>query len=439
MRKLLFLAAIVALSAQVALAQNGSAPDAEQIKGKLEKSDKDIENPKKQTLAKTWITRGEVYNQVIDVHSLNLHAGMTMTEAQLLYRKPSANDQATINDQVYETAVYPFFTLYLQQGKVSFWKETNYFVDGPYAKAFESFDKAYSLDAEKKVTKKIKVGLEELRDKYISLAMNNYKMGEYLNASKAFEGSYKCSSHPSINQVDTSVIYYTGVTAQLAGQNEEAVKYLSMAKDLKFFSDGELYFHLYNAYLQLKDTVNASQAIETGFSQYPTNKTLMVSLINFFIIKNENPDKVLVYIDKAIESDPQNASLYFAKGALYEKLPNLTKAADTYKKALEISPDYFDAAFNLGVMYYNMGAASLDAASKLNIDDTKGYDKLLAEADVSFKLALPYIEKSYQLRSEEIIVVETLKNLYFRFRNDSPELMKKYNELKDKFDAMKAK
>lgn len=436
MRKLLFLAATVALSAQVALAQ--VAPDAEQVKGKLAKSDKDIENPKKQSLPKTWINRGDVFCQVVDVHSSNLRAGMTLTEASLLYGKPQGNDQATVNGQAYETAVYPFFTLYLQQGKVAFWKETNFFVENPYAKAFESYDKAYSLDIEKKNAKKIKEGLNGLKIKFNSSAMNNYSAGDYLGAFQAFEGSYKCSSHPVVAEVDSLITYYTGLTAQLAGKNDDAIKYLNIAKDINYVVDGELYYYLFNSYMQNKDTVTAGSVIETGFAKYPTNKTLMLALINYYIVKNESPVKVIGYLDKAIDADPQNASLYFAKAALYEKLPDFNKAVESYKKAIEMSPEYFDATFNLGVLYYNTGAAKVDAASKLDINDTKGYDKMLADADVSFKAALPYIEKSYQLRPNEIVVVETLKNLYFRFRNDSEDLMKKYIEFKDKHEAMKS-
>ncbi len=435
MRKLLFLAATVVLSAQVALAQ--VAPDAEQIKGKLAKSDKDIENPKKQSLPKTWINRGDIFNEAVDVHSANLRTGMTLTEATLLFGKPKGNDQATINDQAYETAVYPYFTLYIQQGKVIFWKETNYFIENPYDKAFGAYDKAYTLDIDKKNTKKIQSGLEQLKMKFNASAMNYYGASDYLGAFLAFEGSSKCSSHPAVGQVDSLIMYYSGVTAQLAGRNEDAIKFLKQALDINYVMGGELYYYLFNSYLQTKDTVTAGTIIESGFAKYPTNKTLMLALINYYIIKNENPNKVIGYLDKAIESDTQNPSLYFAKAALYEKLPDLDKAAECYKKALEISPEYFDACFNLGVMYYNKGAASVEAASKLDINDTKGYDKMLADADVSFKAALPYIEKSYQLRPTEMVVVETLKNIYFRFRNDSEDLMKKYNEFKDLHESMK--
>ncbi len=437
MRKLLFLAATVALSAQVALAQ--VAPDAKQVKAKLAKSDGDIENPKKQSLPKSWINRGDVFSQIVDIHSANLRAGMTLTEATLLFGKPQANDQATVNDQAYETSVYPFFTLYLQQGKVAFWKETNLFVENPYVKAYESYDKAYTLDSDKKNSKKIKAGLISLKLKFNGSAMNNYSAGDYSGAFYAFEGSHKCSSHPTVGEVDSMVIYYTGLTAQLAGKNDDAIKYLNMAKDINYVMDGELYYYLFNSYMQKNDTTTAGAVIEAGFAKYPTNKTLMLALINYYIVKNESPSKVIAYLDKAIETDPKNSSLYFAKAALYEKLPDLDKAAEFYKKAIEISPDYFDATYNLGALYYNMGAAKAAAASKLDINDTKGYDKMLAEADVSFKVALPYIEKSYELRPTEIVVVETLKNLYFRFRNDSGDLMKKYNEFKDKYEEMKSK
>lgn len=428
----------IALVGQVAFGQVTGIPNADQVKSKYEKSNKDIENPKKAENPKTWINRGQVYLDAIDVHNYGLRSGMPLMEVKLMYGAPTSTNQKEINKEAYEEDVYPYFTLYVKGGNVIFWQETNQFLKDSYQESYQSFDKAYSLDIEKKQTKKIENGLHELEMKYNSSAMNYYAQQDYLDAFHSFEGSDLCSSHPAVNSVDSAIIYYTGVTAQLAGRCKEGMKYLEKAKEIGYTNGGELYFYLYNCNLAEGDTIKAGEEIEKGFSIYPTNKTLMLTLINYYIIKNENPVKVIDYLNKAIEADSANFSLYFAKAALYEKLPDYNKAEEAYKKAIAINPEYFDAYFNLGVMYYNQGAAKVEAANKLPMEDTKGYDSLLVSADSYFKKALPYIEKSYQLHPNELVVVETLKNLYFRFRNDSDDMMAKYKEFQDKYNALKS-
>lgn len=427
----------IALVGQVAFGQVTGIPNADQVKSKYEKSNKDIENPKKAINPKTWINRGQIYLDAIDVHNYGLRSGMPLQEAKLMYGTPVSTNQKEINKEAYEEDVYPYFNLYTKGGNVAFWQETNQFIEDPYNNAYKAYDKAYSLDESKKMTKKINEGLSDLALKFNTAAMNYYTQQDYEKAFDCFAASHLCSSHPAINKVDSAIIYYTGVTAQLAGKCKEGMKYLEQAREINYTNGGELYYYLFNCHIANGDTTKAGEEIEKGFSLYPTNQTLMLTLINYYILKNENPEKVIGYLDKAISSDPTNASLYFAEAALYEKLPNIEKAEVSYKKAIEINPEYFDAYFNLGVMYYNEGAAKVAAANKLPVEDTKGYDSLLVNADSYFKKSLPYIEKAYQLHPNESVVVETLKNLYFRFRNDSDDMMAKYKEFQDKYNALK--
>lgn len=431
------LSVTIALVGQVAFGQVTGIPNADQVKSKFEKSTKDIENPKRADNPKTWINRGEVYLDAIDVHNYELRTNMSIQEVKLLYGSPTSVNQEEINNEPFEEDVYPYFSLYVSGGKVAFWKETNQFVDSAYHNAYKSFDKAYTLDSDKKQTKKIAEGLNALALKYNVLAMNFYTQRDYAQAFHAFEGSQLCTSNPAVDKVDSAIIYYAGVTAQLAGKCSEGIKYLEKAREINYTNSGELYYYLYSCNMADGDTAKAGEEIEKGFSLFPTNKTLMLSLINYYIVKNESPAKVINYLDKAILADPTNASLYNAKATLYEKLPDLDKAAEAYKKAIEISPEYFDAYFNLGVMYYNQGAAKVELANKLPMEDTKGYDSLKVEADNYFKKALPYIEKSYQLQPNESVVIETLKNLYFRFRTDSDEMMAKFKEFQEKSKALK--
>ena len=79
---------------------------------------------------------------------------------------------------------------------------------------------------------------------------------------------------------------------------------------------------------------------------------MLVELINYYLTAGES-EEALQYLNMAKEGDPGNKSYHFAEGTLYDKMGNEEKAVAAYEEAIEIDPTYFDAYYNLGVMYYN--------------------------------------------------------------------------------------
>lgn len=102
------------------------------------------------------------------------------------------------------------------------------------------------------------------------------------------------------------------------------------------------------------------------------------------------------------------------------------------KKAIEIKPDFFDAIYNIGVLYYNKGVKYIEEANLVPAREVEKYDALLGKASIEFKHSLPYMEKAYELDTSNEVVLETLRTLYFRFRNESQEYQDKY----DKFNKI---
>ncbi len=78
-----------------------------------------------------------------------------------------------------------------------------------------------------------------------------------------------------------------------------------------------------------------------------------------------------------------SAELEFSKAASLEKSSMYKEAAEAYKQALKLKPDYVDAYLNLGLDYYRLGRYSdaVDAyrnALKINPKDHAAYAKLAA-------------------------------------------------------------
>ena len=105
------------------------------------------------------------------------------------------------------------------------------------------------------------------------------------------------------------------------------------------------------------------------------------------------------------------------------------KSIEQYKMAIELDPTYFEAYYNLGVLFYNNGLKYSEQAGKEN-DDTK-YQAKKNASDDAFKKAVPYMELAYEanqkaltahanpeLKKNRDTVLDVLKSLYYRLKMD---------------------
>ena len=102
------------------------------------------------------------------------------------------------------------------------------------------------------------------------------------------------------------------------------------------------------------------------------------------------------------------------------------KAIEQYKAAFETDPTYFEAYYNLAVMFYNNGLRYSEQAGK-EVDDTK-YQAKKNASDEEFKKAVPYMELAYEtnkkakatpdVKKNNDMVLDVLKSLYYRLRMD---------------------
>ena len=81
---------------------------------------------------------------------------------------------------------------------------------------------------------------------------------------------------------------------------------------------------------------------------------------------------------KALESDPQNFQLYWSLGMTYRKLGKLPEAETVFKKAIEFSPNNPEAYYNLGEIYIEnqdiiKAVACLNKAIEVNPAHPRGY------------------------------------------------------------------
>ena len=206
-------------------------------------------------------------------------------------------------------------------------------------------------------------------------------------------------------------------------KNEISKEYLKKLIDVNY-QDPQIYAYMGNIFLEEKDDENALKYIKYGRELFETDVNLIITELNYYLSKNDyvSSEKLLKL---AVEEDPNNHQLFFALGSSYDELDDFKKAEEAYLEAIDIKSDFYDALYNLGVMYYNRGGDMLNEAN--NIKDFKKYDHAKKKAENLMLKGLPYIEKCHELDNLDKNILLVLKELYYRNGNNS-----KYKEISEK-------
>ena len=306
----------------------------------------------------------------------------------------------------------------------------------PLKVAYEAYMKCLELDVKNKYGKAVKAQMTNLIPDFTNRAVQFYNSEDYSGALNAFEKVLEIENLEMFKDdnlaVDTAIIFNAGLAAQKANNLEAAIKYY---KQTISYNYGEAKAYAYLSKV-LKDNGNDEESLtylHKGFELYPNDAYMLVELINHYLLGGE-PNKAAEYLDKAIALDPENGSYYRAKGTLYEKTNELDKAKEMYEIAFAKDSKDWISQYNLGVLQVNIAEEAHKVAN--DIMDQKKYDAAIKNVFKLYEEALPYFTKVVEIKPDEQNSVSTLKELYFKLRNEKPEYMKKYEEFKAKMDNM---
>ena len=305
----------------------------------------------------------------------------------------------------------------------------------PLTEALNSYKKALELDAKGTNAKSVKIKLTLLTNDLTNQAVAAFQVEDYNKALTSFEQILEINEMSIIKMdspdaVDTVIIFNAGLAAYNAENYEKAIGYYR--ESAKYGYNGARTYSLIAASYQLmNDTIQALDALREGYQKYPDDNALLESMIQIYMDLNKT-DEALANLEKAIAQDPTKPRYYFAQGALYEKLGNEQKAIETYKKTMEVDPEFFNAYYNLGALYYNKGVQQIEVAKDVPANENAKYEAEMKKADEWFAQALPYMEKCNTLQADDKMVLESLKNLYYRLKQ-----MDKYNAILEQIEKLK--
>lgn len=231
---------------------------------------------------------------------------------------------------------------------------------------------------------------------------------DYKMAYQLFAGGAEAMEILSIT--DSLAHYNAGLAAERQGKHDTAALHFKKCVEVGY-QGSEMYNTLVNSLVEAGQNEEAYKYIQEGNAKYPGNKDLLISEVNYHL-KKGNKEEAQQATNKAIEKDPKNPVLYFVVGTIYDDLKQYEMAETSYKKAIELKPDYFDAIYNLGAMNHNFGVELIKKIE--TITDNTLYQEEKKKADQKFADALPYLEKCRALDPKDVNTMIMMKNCYGR-------------------------
>ena len=432
----MFLAVMAAL-VLVAPAAQAQKVNKDAILAKLEKSDADIANPKKNTKAATWLNRGKAYYEAAVAPTKDVFPGMevVMLEMSPAMGKPTAKTTEVVNGQEMEAWVYPYLTLYIAGGKVATWVQKEVVFADAAKIAAEAYAKAYELDNGQ--AEKVKVGLQQLSDFHSQVGNVCIDAALYPEASDAYKAAYEVQAQPAYGKADATLLYYAGYLRTMDGPKnpqsfELGADLLNQALALGFADpEGSIYYYLFHCYYGQKPkgqdfVMKSKEALLTGIEKFPKNERILEGLMQLYTSEEGvgNPADLVALFDKQLAETPDNVELWFGRGRIFYSLKNYDEAINSFKKVVELKPDMYEGHFFLGAFYVYKGDAMGQELNTRNYTSQKEYDADYAAVSAVYKEALPHFEKAYAINPTND-ALESLKSLCFRLR-DEEGVMEKY-------------
>lgn len=336
--------------------------------------------------------------------------------------------------------------------------DPNYVINNPNSasEASDALTKALSI-AEKKYRQKDALkslietenhlnnfGIYAFQEKNYPEAFRNFdKATELYELLKANEsGDDSRLADPAVY---SEHIFYTGVSAYYGDMADKAKSYF-----LELYNAGTDEPLVYEALFNIESENNGDEALsylEAGREKFPNNTGLLFAEINYYVKKGEL-EKMIGKLEKALELEPDNVSIYTTLGSVYDNLcskameaeddelakAHFDKALSYFNKAIEMEPDNFDAIYSIGALYYNSAANMTKDINKYANDfskeGTKKYNEIKEKMDALFEESLPYFLKAESINPKDPGVLQALSEIYAR-KNDLEKSMEYKKRLEE--------
>ena len=442
--KKIILALAVLLSVQVADAQTKALDAAKQAAETAKTASQDA---KKATKVATWLKLADAYMAAYNAPAGSAWVGASKTELQLVLKeRPFSTEEVVVGEETLVRESYTARDYYFTPaGQLVMIVVTQPIYPDALERALEAYKKAYEVDAKQSKIKDITAGIETVSKKLYEDGMNYYSLGDYAKAAEYFAKAFEASVVEPYSTPNNDALYNAGFVAWASQDWETAKKHFEKCMEIGYFyENGEVYAKLSDIYAKLGDKTASVAILEKGFTAYPQSQSILIGLINYYLESGENTDRLFELIAEAKKNEPDNASLYYVEGNIYNELRQaeqdeakaeelLAKAVAAYDACQNINADYEYGHIGKGIMFYNMAIDLQDKAA--NEMDDKKYAVLVEKFEEALLNSLEPFEAAYSVSKDDSIkvsIAEYLKNIYYRFQTKGEKYedgYKKYDEI----------
>lgn len=294
----------------------------------------------------------------------------------------------------------------------------------PVVEAARSYKKAMELDEKDSYRKDNLMALGVIHQQ-----ANFYGGTQF--AENQFKASYKHFKLASelaedLGVVDTVAVYNAGLAAERGEMYEEALEQYQQAIDLNY-QGGTTYVLVALLHEKLGNEDAYLETVREGRAAYPTDTDLIRMELNHYL-QNDKFEEAEKNLQLAIEKDPDDPTLHFALGVVYDNLGKMDEAAEAYSNAISADANFFDALYNLGALYFNRAVELNKEANESS--DNKVYEQKREEAGKLFIKAEPFLDRARAIQPDDRNTMASLRQLY-AFTNQT----EKYEAIKKEMDG----
>jgi len=285
------------------------------------------------------------------------------------------------------------------------------------SKSYEYFQKAISMD--KEVSNDM-LNISNPFDGIKIIAVEWSRKGQIAFEQKDYYKAFKSYEKSNQYNNDDIAAYMAGISGYNYEQTRDPKKdTISLLKETKSclreltkkgYKNENIYSLLTTLYMNENDTVKSISTAKKGLELFPDSINSLLLSCNVFYWANK-PAEASVSLEKVKNLAPKNPEVFQKIGFMLEKT-NFDEAEKAYKTAIDLKPDFFDAVFNLGALYFNKFVEIKKKASNMKSDQQAEYDSLMLVSKKYLDLARPIVEKCYQMEPKDYGTVFMLKQIY---------------------------
>ncbi len=330
--------------------------------------------------------------------------------------------------------------------------------------AGKAFEEVIKLNATSKYATDAELGVLNLRDALINSAILDQSAKNNSLASKKLYRAY------NVSKQDTSILFFAAGNAVNAKEYNDALKYYQELVSLEYtgiemefyatdkesgeekkFNNkaerdlvcksgsfinpidtkteskrGAILRNMTLIYVSTGDSESAREIMKKARKENPDDVALMRAEAEMYYNEGDMVGYKKI-INEVISKDPNNPELYYNLGVASKKNEEIEAAMKFYDKAIELNPDYVEALINKADLILSKEEALIEEMNSLGTSnaDYDRYDELKEVKNNIYKEALSYLEKASDLRTSDVELIRTLKNIYSLLAmDDKAKLMK---------------